>query len=92
MNLDEFKEVTGVSEFPDYLQKNVVNDKLNVFANGEMVYKIKNVYAKVVVEWKYQAPEGTGDTHYSIMRGTHSDLIISQSEKEEFVCARFFRY
>jgi predicted dehydrogenase len=82
---EEFKGVTGFDEFPDFLQKDIKDGKLNVFANGEMVYRIKGVFAKVSVEWKYQAPPGGGDTHYSVMHGTKCDLIIRQSEKEKFV-------
>ena len=81
---DEFNKVTGLTEFPDYLDKDIKDGELNVFANGEMVYKINGKYAKVSVIWNYQAPEGTADTHYSIMRGTKSDLIIKQGQEENF--------
>jgi len=80
----QFKKVTGLGEFPDYLQKDVDEGILKVYSNGEIVYKIKDVYAKVSVIWKYQAPEGTGDTHYSIMRGGGCDLIIRQGEEEGY--------
>jgi predicted dehydrogenase len=82
---EEFKGVTGFDEFPDYLQKDVKDGKLNVFSNGEMVYQIKGVFAKVSVEWKYQAPPGGGDTHYSVMHGTNCDLIIKQGAEEKFL-------
>jgi len=82
---DEFKGVTGFDNFPDYLQKDVKEGKLNVFANGEMVYQIKGIFAKVSVEWKYQAPPGGGDTHYSVMHGTKCDLIIRQGADEKFL-------
>ena len=82
---DEFKGVTGFDNFPDYLQKDIKDGKLNVFANGEMVYQIKGIFAKVSVEWKYQAPLGGGDTHYSVMHGTKCDLIIRQGADEKFL-------
>jgi predicted dehydrogenase len=82
---DEFKGVTGFDNFPEYLQKDVKDGSLNVFANGEMVYRIKGVFAKVSVEWKYQAPPGGGDTHYSVMHGTQCDLIIKQGAGEKFL-------
>ncbi len=84
INAQEFEKVTLQKDIPEYLQKDIKNKNLHIFSNGEIIYKIKDVYAKVVVEWKYQAPEGTGDTHYSIMRGTISDLIISQGAEEDF--------
>ncbi|MFH6602550.1 putative oxidoreductase C-terminal domain-containing protein [Maribacter algicola] len=80
----EFEKVTGLQEFPHYLQKDIVDGKLNVYSNGEMNYKIKGKHAKVSVIWNYQAPEGTGDTHYSIMRGTKSNLVIKQGEEENY--------
>ena len=82
---EEFKGVTGFNNFPDYLQKDVKEEKLNVFANGEMVYRIKGIFAKISVEWKYQAPPGGGDTHYSVMHGTKCDLIIKQGAEEKFI-------
>ena len=84
LTLEEFSKVTGLDYFPDYLKKDIEGDKLKVYCNGEMIYKIKGKYAKVSVIWDFQAPEGTGDTHYSIMRGTKSDLIIKQGEEENF--------
>jgi len=81
---EQFKKVTGLNEYPDYLAKDLDEGTLKVYSNGEIVYKIKDVFAKVSVIWKYQAPEGTGDTHYSIMRGSNCDLIIRQGEEEEY--------
>jgi predicted dehydrogenase len=82
---DEFRGVTGLDKFPDYLQQDIKDGKLNVFSNGEMEYQIKGVFARVSVEWKYQAPPGGGDTHYSVMHGTNCDLIIKQGADEKFV-------
>jgi len=84
LSKDEFKEVTKMEQFPDYLTKDVKDDKLNVFANGEFVYKIKGTVSKVSVVWNYKAPEGTGDTHYSIMRGSFSNLEIRQGVEEKY--------
>jgi predicted dehydrogenase len=82
---DEFKGVTGFDSFPDYLKKDIKENKLNVFANGEMVYQIKGIFAKVSVEWKYEASPGGGDTHYSIMHGSKCDLVIKQGPDEKFI-------
>ena len=81
---DEFREVTHLEQFPEYLKKDIKNEKLNVFANGEFVYKIKGAVAKVTAIWKYKAPEGAGDTHYSMMRGSLSSLEIHQGAEEKY--------
>ncbi len=85
INKEEFRKVTGLEEFPDYLQKDVKNGKLNVFANGEMLYQIRGMWAKVSVTWNYEAPPGGGDTHYSVMHGTECDLVIRQGTEENFI-------
>ncbi len=84
MTLEEFSAVTKQNEFPEYLYKDIEDNILNVYSNGEMNYKIKGVHAKVSVTWAYKAPEGTGDTHFSIMRGTKANLVIRQGEEENF--------
>jgi predicted dehydrogenase len=82
---DEFKGVTGFDEFPEFLQKDIKDGKLNVYSNGEMIYQIKGVWAKVSVTWNYMAPAGGGDTHYSVMRGSKCDLVIKQGADEKYV-------
>ncbi|HTF17446.1 MAG TPA: putative oxidoreductase C-terminal domain-containing protein [Chryseolinea sp.] len=85
MTLSQFKAITKLDAFPGYLQSMVKSDTvLEVYSNGEINYKIKNVHARVSVIWNYQAPEGAGDTHYSIMRGTKANLIIRQGKEEQF--------
>jgi len=81
---DQFKAVTNLEEFPDYLQKDLKDGNLNVYANGEIIYQIKGIWAKVSVEWNYEAPPGGGDTHYSVMHGTKCDLMIRQGKEEKF--------
>lgn len=78
LTADQYKLVTGKdAPFGE-------NGTLDVFANGEMDYTLKGVHAKVSVKWAFQAPEGTADTHYSIMRGTKANLIIRQGEAENY--------
>ena len=81
---EEFTKVTGLPDYPEYLRKDLLDNGLNVYSNGEMTYRIRGKYAKVSVVWHYQAPEGAGDTHYSVMRGTLSDLVIRQGEAENY--------
>jgi predicted dehydrogenase len=85
ISLEQFKGVTGLENFPEYLKKDLKDGKLNVFSNGEMVYQLKGIFSKVSVEWNYQAPPGGGDTHYSVMRGTQCDLVIKQGVEEKFL-------
>lgn len=80
----EFKKSTGLDEFPEFLQKNVRDGVLEVFANGEINYSIKGLCAKVRAIWDYEPASG-GDTHFAIRRGTKSALVIRQTEAENYV-------
>jgi predicted dehydrogenase len=79
-----FNKVTHLDAYPDYLTKDVDGDVLKVYSNGEINYTLKGIHAKASVIWNFQAPEGAGDTHYSIMRGTRCNLIIQQGKAEGY--------
>jgi predicted dehydrogenase len=85
MGLSQFKAITKLDAFPDYLKNNVKADTmLSAFCNGEINYQLRGVHAKTSVIWKYKAPEGTADTHYSIMRGAKANLVIRQDKEQDF--------
>ena len=81
---EEFKQVTGTDAYPDFLKKDVENDTLKVYCNGDIVYKIKGVTAKVSVIWNYTFPKGGGDTHFSVMKGSKADLVIRQGKEQNY--------
>ncbi len=79
----QFARVTRLPGYPEFLQKDVGRDGiLNTYANGEIDYRIKGVHAKVRVLWHFEAPEGAGDTHCSVVRGSRANLTIRQGAAE----------
>lgn len=85
----QFELITGTEQFPDYLMDNVVADTvLHMVANGEFIFKARDVYGKVSAQWGFTNPDG-GDTHYSIMRGTLANLIIHQDIEQDFVATLY---
>jgi predicted dehydrogenase len=85
ITLEQYTKVTGLPHFPDYL-KNNVNDQgvLACYANGEMIYTLKGVFAKVYARWDFEAPEGGGDTHYSIIKGSKANVLIRQGKEQNY--------
>lgn len=80
-----FQKVTRLDSFPAYLSPYLDQDSvLSVYANGEMTYRVKGVHARVSVIWNFEAPEGGGDTHYSIMKGSKAHLLIRQGADQGF--------
>ena len=55
-----------------------------VDANGSFTWQLKGVNCQVSVIWNFMAPKGTGDTHYSRMRGTKAEVFIRQGAKEDY--------
>ena len=84
LQLNQFTQATQKATFSEPLMKYLNGDKLEVFSNGEFQYTLKGKHAKVRVVWDFQAPEGTGDTHFSLMRGTKANLIIRQGQEEGY--------
>ncbi len=84
VTISQFSAITKLNAFPSFLQPMVTDSVAKVFSNGEINYTVKGVHAKTSVTWNYKAPEGTGDTHYSIMRGTKTNLIIRQGKEENY--------
>ena len=80
----QFEKVTSAKQFPSYLARDVKDGVLQVYSNGEMNYTVKGVHARVSVTWNFEAPEGTGDTHFSIMRGTKANLVIRQGAEQKY--------
>lgn len=80
----QFKLVTKQDTYPSYLTSSVKDSILSVYANGEINYTLKGIHAQVKVMWNFQAPQGAGDTHYSVMRGSKANLIIRQGQEQNY--------
>ena len=83
MTTSNFKLITKLDSIPGYLKKNLSDTMLAIYSNGEIDYKLRDIHAKVVVQWNYTNEAG-GDTHYSNMRGTKANLVIRQGKDENF--------
>ena len=80
----QFKQSTGADDFPDFLRHDVKDDALQVYGNGELTWRLRDIYAKVTVRWDFGPPAIGGDTHHAVVRGTKANLIIRQGPDESF--------
>jgi predicted dehydrogenase len=81
----QFEQVTGLKEFPPFLRSKLNSERsLLDYSNGELDYTLKGVHAKISVIWNFEAPEGAGDTHFSIMRGSKANVIIRQGKEQNY--------
>jgi len=84
LTAQQFENITGASEFPEYLQGQLEDGVLPYYSNGEIDFTIRGHHVNVSVEWAYQAPPGGNDSHFSVMRGTLADLVIRQGADQNF--------
>lgn len=85
LSLSQFKLITKQDTFPSFLKQYVKSDTiLQTHANGKINYILKNIHVKITALWDYKAPEGSGDTHYSMLKGTKASLVIKQGKEEGF--------
>jgi predicted dehydrogenase len=84
ISAEQFEKVTQKKEYPEYLKADVKDGMLSTYSNGEINYRLKGIHAKISVTWDFQAPEGTGDTHFSVMRGTNASVVIKQGKEQNF--------
>ena len=82
---EQYRKVTRLDDFPDFLRTRLDTEgNLPCHANGVMDYTLRGVHVRIVVKWDFEAPPGGKDTHYSIMRGTRSNLIIRQEQEQNY--------
>jgi predicted dehydrogenase len=84
LSRDEFRAVTKLADFPDYLRKDIRDGTLQVYSNGRLDYRLRGVHVRVTVTWNFEPPEGGGDSHLSIVRGTRARLVILQEKEQKY--------
>ena len=81
----QYEKVTRAPDFPEFLKEKLNNEGvLPYYANGEMIYTMKGVHVKLAVTWNFQAPEGGGDTHHSLFKGTKANVVIRQGKEQDY--------
>ena len=76
--------MTGADSFPEFLKGDVKDGVLQVYSNGEMNYTLRGIHVKVSDAWQFEGPPGSGDTHFSVMRGTKANLVIQQGAEQKY--------
>ncbi|WP_418892561.1 putative oxidoreductase C-terminal domain-containing protein [Limibacterium fermenti] len=85
LSLADFARSTGMDAFPDYLGKYIKDSKLQVYANGTIHYRVKDVNVALKVVWNYQAPQGGGDTFTAYIKGSRATLKTVQDKSHQFI-------
>ena len=80
----QFQRVTAEKDFPEFLKKDVKGDSLEYFCNSLITYSVRGVHTKLNIIWDWEAPAGSGDTHFAYYRGSKARIEVRQGKAEKF--------
>ncbi len=80
----DFRRVTGEPRFPASLGSAVKDGKLEYYCNTLVSYTLRGIHTKLNVIWDWEAPEGSGDTHFAFYRGTRARVEVRQTRADRF--------
>ena len=81
---DVFERITGLSDFPESLRHKLFDGTLGYLCNAQLAYRLGGVPVHLDSLWHLAIPEGGGDTHHAIARGTRADLVVDQGPDTGF--------
>jgi predicted dehydrogenase len=83
--LQDFQTVTNEPRFPESVAASVENGKLEYYCNTLVSYTLRGIHAKLNVIWDWEPPEGSGDTHFAVYRGTRARIEVRQTRADRFL-------
>jgi predicted dehydrogenase len=81
----DFRRVTGQSRFPPELSGSIKDGKLEYYANTLVSYTLRGIHTKLNVIWDWEAPAGSGDTHFAFYQGTRARVEIRQTQADRYL-------
>ncbi len=81
----DFRRVTSTQGFPAGLSKSIKDGRLEYFCNTLVSYAVRGVHTKLNVIWDWEAPPGSGDTHFAFYRGTRARIEVRQTKADRYL-------
>lgn len=80
----DFQKVTGLGDFPAFLQPQLQEGRLPYYCNNLVSYQLRGIHVTLNAMWDYQAAPGAGDTHLAVVQGTRSQVEVRQGQAENY--------
>jgi predicted dehydrogenase len=84
LDLAQFRQVTGETEFPDFLERGVTSGRLEYFCNNSVSYTLRGVRVRIEVLWEFAAPPGGKDTQLAVFRGSKARVELRRDREQDF--------
>jgi predicted dehydrogenase len=82
LDLAQFRQVTGVADWPDYLGKEVAGGTLAYQCNAHLDYAVRGIHVALDMVWEWLEPPRGGDTHTECWRGTRARIELRDGPAE----------
>jgi predicted dehydrogenase len=83
--LEIYSQITGLNAFPEAVRAHVDGGSLQYLCNAGISYRLRGIPVQIESQWNLKIPEGGGDTHYSVLRGTRADLVVDQGTETGYL-------
>jgi predicted dehydrogenase len=83
--LDIYSQITGLEAFPAAVREHVDGANLQYLCNAAIAYRLRGIPVQIESLWNLAIPEGGGDTHHAVLRGTRADLLVEQGPETGFL-------
>jgi predicted dehydrogenase len=57
---------------------------LDYYCNSSVSYAVRGIHTRLDVLWRWEAPAGTGDTHFAVYRGSKARIEVRQGAEEDY--------
>jgi predicted dehydrogenase len=84
LDRDQLLRLTGSRDLDPALASRLAGGRLDYFANGEVRYTIRGRHVHLRALWNFEAPEGGGDTHSAVVRGSRARVEIRQGPEQKW--------
>ncbi len=82
-----FRQVTKLDDFPPALSAHVREGSLHYRCNALLGYRLCGVPVRIEALWDLIEPQGGGDLHRAVLRGSEADLIVDQGPATGYLTA-----
>lgn len=84
LTLEQFRKVTGVTAFPEFLGEQAADNVLQYYCNNSVTYTLRGLHVRLTVKWDFEAAPGEKDSDFIRFRGGNARVEIRQGRAENY--------
>ena len=84
LSREQFQQVTGANDFPDFLQPALNSNRLEYYCNNTVSYTLRGIHIMLDVQWEFVAPPGGKDSLLAVFRGSNARVELRRDRDTQF--------